>query len=130
MAFGILCNIPSPNSKRLMKEIEKFKKAIRHGKLFSRLTFGLEQLEQLADEYCPEFPHGTSLLHIDYNNVDSDAYNLDLWEEGLLKYHEAFLSPLAPAYPPFKKYWFHTEDPRNWGDEGRFHNPDNKLFSK
>lgn len=108
-----------------MKEIEKFRKAVRHGKLFSRLTFGLEQLEELADEYCPEFPHGTSLLCVGYKDVAPDA-----WEEGLLKYHEAFLSPLAPAYPSFKKYWFHTEDPRNWGDEGRFHNPDNKLFSK
>ena len=113
-----------------MKEIEKFRKAVRHGKLFSRLTFGLEQLEQLADDLCPDFPHETELLWVGHKDVDSDGYNPDLWEKGLLTYHADFLSPLAPAYPSYKKYWFHTEDPRNWGDEGRFHNPDNKLFSK
>lgn len=111
--------------------------AVRHGKFVSKLVFSYRDLvNHVLSSYTLDELYGSSLFPFQttFNSPMGFPTEEDLddhREYFLNEYYSNTIGKITPARTASdKELWFHTEDPRNWGEEGRFHNPDNKLFSK
>ena len=111
--------------------------AVRHGKFVSKLVFSYRDLvNHVLSCYTLDELYESSLFPFQTVFQEGHGFpteeDLDNHREYFLnEYYSNVIAKITPAKTASgKELWFHTEDPRNWGEEGRFHNPDNKLFSK